>query len=128
MMFHAVADNYRELGEPRAPGRNLSLAEQENQMVQNLPETVQILQHQGSCLYKKFGWVYPVCLAEKNGLAKLRLPIGWPRGDGPRPSTTQMGTGFASTCGSNSIPENSFLGRGQASSHRHCKQGATGPL
>ena len=36
VMFHAVVDNYRELGEPRAPGRNLSLAEQENQMVQNL--------------------------------------------------------------------------------------------
>ena len=30
MMFHAVADNYKELGEPQAPGRNLSLAEQEN--------------------------------------------------------------------------------------------------
>ena len=36
MMFYAVADNYRELGEPRALGRNLSLAEQENRMVQNL--------------------------------------------------------------------------------------------
>ena len=36
MMFHAVAHNYRELGEWRAPGRNLSLAEQENWIVQNL--------------------------------------------------------------------------------------------
>ena len=36
VMFHAVADNHRELGEPWAPGQNLSLAEQENQMVQNL--------------------------------------------------------------------------------------------
>ena len=49
MMFHVVANNYRELGEPRALGRNLSLAEQENWMVQNLWEMVQILQHQGSC-------------------------------------------------------------------------------
>ena len=55
MMFHTVADNYRELGEWRAPGRNLSLAKQENRMVQNLQEMVQILQHQGSCLDKKFG-------------------------------------------------------------------------
>ena len=30
MMFHAVADNYRELGEPRVPGQHLSLAKQEN--------------------------------------------------------------------------------------------------
>ena len=36
MMFHAMADNYRELEEPWVPGRNLSLAEQENWMVQNL--------------------------------------------------------------------------------------------
>ena len=36
MMFHAVADNYRELGEPWVPGQNLSLAKQENRMVQNL--------------------------------------------------------------------------------------------
>ena len=55
MMFHAVTNNYKELGEPWAPGLNLSLAEQENQMVQNLREMVQILQHQGSCLDKKFG-------------------------------------------------------------------------
>ena len=59
MMSHAVANNYRELGEPRVPGRNLSLAEQENRMVQNLQEMVQILQHQGSCLARKFGQVYP---------------------------------------------------------------------
>ena len=30
MMFHAVANNFRELGDPWAPGRNLSLAEQES--------------------------------------------------------------------------------------------------
>ena len=36
MMFHAVADNYRELGERRVLGRNLSLAELENRMAQNL--------------------------------------------------------------------------------------------
>ena len=32
MMFHAVADNYRELIERRVSGRNLSLAELENRM------------------------------------------------------------------------------------------------
>ena len=30
MMFHAVADNYRQLGESRTPGQNLSQAKQEN--------------------------------------------------------------------------------------------------
>ena len=58
-----------------------------------------------------------------NGLAKLHFPVGLPRGNGSSPLTTQMGMGFASACGSSSIPENSFLGRGQASSHCHCKQG-----
>ena len=68
MMFHAVANNFREVGDPWVPGRNLSLAEQENRMIQNLWETVQILQHQGLCLDKKFGRVYPVCLAKEMDL------------------------------------------------------------
>ena len=78
MMFHAVANNYRELGEPWVPGQNLSLAEQENWMVQNLWEMDQILQHQGSCLDKKFGWVYPMCLAEEMDLLNFAFPLVGP--------------------------------------------------
>ena len=59
VMFHAVADNYRELGEPQVPGWNLPLAKQENWMVQNLWEMVQILQHQGSCLGECTPCVWP---------------------------------------------------------------------
>ena len=44
-------------------------------MIQNLWETVQILQHQGSCLDKKFGWVYPVCLAEEMDLLNFAFPL-----------------------------------------------------
>ena len=85
MMFHTVADNYRELGEPRASGQNLSLAEQENRMVQNLQETVQILQHQGSCLDRKFGWVYPMCLAEEMDLLNFAFPLVGPEVMAPIP-------------------------------------------
>ena len=85
MMFHAVADNYRELGEPWVPGRNLSLAKQENRMVQNLRETVQILQHQGSCLDKKFGWMYPMCLAEEIELLNFAFPLVGPEVMAPVP-------------------------------------------
>ena len=78
MMFHVVAENYRELGEPWVPGRNLSLAKQENRMVQNLQEMVQILQHQGSCLDKKFGQVYPMCLDEEMDLLNFAFPLVGP--------------------------------------------------
>ena len=128
MMFHAVANNYRELGEPRAPGRNLSLAEQENWMVQNLWETVQILQHQGSCLDKKFGWVYPMCLAEEMDLLNFTFLLVGPEATAPVPWPLRQEWGLQVPAAPNSIPENSFLGRGQASSHHHCKQGTTGPL
>ena len=83
MMFHAVADNFRELGEPWAPGRNLSLAKQENRMAQNLWETVQILQHQGSCLDRKFGWVYPMCLVEEMDLLNFAFPYTCPEVTAP---------------------------------------------
>ena len=85
MMFHAVAENYRELGEPRAPGQNLSLAEQENWMVQNLWEMVQILQHQSSCLDRKFGQVYPVCLAEEMDLLNFAFLLVGPEVTAPIP-------------------------------------------
>ena len=85
MMFHAVADNYRELGELRVPGRNLSLAEQENRMAQNLRETVQILQHQGSSLDRKFRQVYPVCLADEMELLNFAFPLTGPEATAPIP-------------------------------------------
>ena len=47
-------------------------------MVQNLRETVQILQHQGSCLDKKFGQVYPMCLAEEMELLNFTFPLVGP--------------------------------------------------
>ena len=97
-------------------------------MIQNLQEMVQILQHQGSCLDKKFGWVYPHVFGLGDGLAELRLLVGWPGGDSSCPLTTQTGMGFAGTGSFHSTPEDSILGRGQASSHHYCKQGAMGPL
>ena len=85
MMFHAVVDNYRELGEQRAQCRNLSLAKLENRMAQNLQETVQILQHQGSCLDKKFRRVYPVCLVEEMELLNFTFPLTGPEATAPIP-------------------------------------------
>ena len=78
MMFHVVANNYRELVERRALGRNLSLAKLENRMAQNLQEMIQILQYQVSCLDKKFGCVYPVCMAEEMELLNYTFPLTGP--------------------------------------------------
>ena len=36
---------------------------------------VQILQHQGSCLDKKFGRVYPICLVKKMDLLNFAFPL-----------------------------------------------------
>ena len=88
MMFHAVADNYRELGERRAPGRNLSLVELENQMAQNLhensPDTAAL-----KLLFGQEVWMSVSCvLGRGNGTAKLHFPFNWPRGNGSRPSAT----------------------------------------
>ena len=94
MMFHAVANNYRELGEPQAPGQNLSLAEQENQMVKNLQEMVQILQHQGLCLDRKFGWVYPMCLAEEMELLNFAFPLVGPEAMAPIPQPLRREQGL----------------------------------
>ena len=94
MMFHTVANNFRELGEPRVPGRNLSLAEQENRMVQNLTEMVQILQHQGSCLDKKFGRVYPVCLVEEMDLLNFAFHLIGPEATAPIPQPLRQERGL----------------------------------
>ena len=84
-MFQVVANNYRELEEPQVPGRNLSLAEQENWIFQKLQETVKILQHQGSCLDKKFGRVYPMCLAKEMDLLNFAFPLVCPEVTAPIP-------------------------------------------
>ena len=44
---------------------------------------VQILQHQGSCLDKKFGQVYPVCLAKEMDLLNFTFPLVGPEATAP---------------------------------------------
>ena len=46
---------------------------------------VQILQHQGSCLDKKFGWVYPVCFAEEMDLLNFAFLLVGPEATAPVP-------------------------------------------
>ena len=46
---------------------------------------VQILQHQGSCLDKKFGQVYPMCLAEEMDLLNFAFPLVGPEVIAPVP-------------------------------------------
>ena len=110
VMFHTVADNYRELGEPRVPGQNLSLAEQENQMVQNLQEMVQILQHQGSCLDKKFGRVYPMCLAKEMDLLNFAFPLVSPEATAPVPWPLRWEQGLQVSTASAQPQRTVFLG------------------
>ena len=47
--------------------------------------TTQILQHQGSCLDKKFGWEYPMCLAEEIELLNFAFPLVGPEVTAPIP-------------------------------------------
>ena len=83
MMFHAMADNYRELGERRVPGQNLTLAKVEDRMAQNLRETIQILQHQDSCLDKRLGIVYPVCMVDDMEHLNYAFPLTVPEAMAP---------------------------------------------
>ena len=63
-------------------------------MIQNLGETVQILQHQGLCLDKKFGWVYPMCLAEEIDLLNFAFPLVGPEVTAPVPQLLQWEQGL----------------------------------
>ena len=110
MMFHAVANNYRELGELQVPGRKLSLAEQENRMVQNLREMVQILQHQGSCLDRKFGQVYPMCLAEEMDLLNFAFLLVGPEATAPVPRPLRQERGLQVPAASTQPQRTVFLG------------------
>ena len=63
-------------------------------MAQNLQETVQILQHQGSCLDKRFRQVYPVCLAEEMELLDFTFPLTGPEVMAPVPQPLKQEQGL----------------------------------
>ena len=63
-------------------------------MVQNFQETVQILQHQGSCLDEKLGQVYPVCLAEEMDLLNFAFPLVGPEMTAPIPQPLRQEWGL----------------------------------
>ena len=93
------------------PGQNLSLAEQENQMVQNLREAVLILQHQGSCLDKKFGWVYPMCLAEEMDLLNFAFLLVGPEAMAPIPQPLRQEWGLQVPAAPTPSQRTVFLGQ-----------------
>ena len=63
-------------------------------MVQNLREMVPILQHQGSCLDRKFGWVYPMCLAKEMELLNFTFPLVGPEVTAPIPQPLRQEQGL----------------------------------
>ena len=55
---------------------------------------VQILLHQGSCLERKFGRVYPVCLAEEMDLLNFAFPLIGPEVTAPVPQPLRRERGL----------------------------------
>ena len=91
IMFHAIADNFRNLGERRvliSRGRKQDGPE----FMRNHPDSTTPGYMPGQETGKSVSHVH----GRRHATSKLCLPINWSRGNGSCPSAIEMGTWFAS--------------------------------
>ena len=85
IMFFAMCEGQRELGEPQMPRGFLTPKERDSQLCKSLVETVQKLEKQEGCPDIKLGRVYPVCLSNDMFHLNLAFSLEGPEATAPIP-------------------------------------------